>query len=175
MGETKTSKPKSLFAFRQSTFKRRGGFTLIEITIAVVILASALVILLGLQTSAIDRTIRDQNSQQAMLVSRRILSAVEAKKDELDVGEIAGNIEEVLNQLNAQDGEDVAEREALLNIENYQVRLEIELSSLPELDEQMKRILLTLSWGDPPFESLQESYQVVYFTPHTLPQPVPTP
>jgi prepilin-type N-terminal cleavage/methylation domain-containing protein len=64
-------------AKHELTSAQQGGFTFIEVLLALVILASASAILVGMQSAAISRTIRDRNAQQAMLFARRIMSSAE--------------------------------------------------------------------------------------------------
>jgi prepilin-type N-terminal cleavage/methylation domain-containing protein len=53
------------------------GFTFVEVLLALIVLASAASVLVGMQSAAISRTIRDRNAQQAMLFARRVMSAIE--------------------------------------------------------------------------------------------------
>ena len=53
------------------------GFTLVEVVIAILVLAGSLVVLLGLQSSAVTKALRDRNQLQAMLAARHIFAAVE--------------------------------------------------------------------------------------------------
>ena len=47
------------------------GFTFVEVMIALVLLASASAILVGMQSAAVHRTIRDTPAQKSMMVARR--------------------------------------------------------------------------------------------------------
>lgn len=62
------------------------GFTLIEITLAILVLAGSFTVILGLLASATQRAVRDKNSQSAMLLARRILAAIETNKDAPSTG-----------------------------------------------------------------------------------------
>jgi prepilin-type N-terminal cleavage/methylation domain-containing protein len=72
-------------AKHELTRRRQGGFTFIEVLLALVILASASAILVGMQSAAISRAIRDRNAQQAMLFARRIMSSVEILGESGDI------------------------------------------------------------------------------------------
>jgi prepilin-type N-terminal cleavage/methylation domain-containing protein len=57
--------------------KNQRGFTLLEVLIAVVIIAFAFVALLGLHARGVWMVIRDQNMTRATLVAREVISTVE--------------------------------------------------------------------------------------------------
>ena len=56
--------------------KSQNGFTLIEIMIAVLILATALVVMLGLEQYNIVRTINDQNRKLSIFSIKTILNMI---------------------------------------------------------------------------------------------------
>lgn len=135
------------------------GFTLIEIAFAILLLAGSLVVILGLQSSSIQRTIRDRNSQQAMLVAREIFAAIETAKESVPIGQDEGPVEEILRQFTPFKKMD----HSMLDTGTYlRARLNVQYWELPKLDPQaVKRIELTVSWG----EARSESISVVYFVP----------
>ena len=57
------------------------GFTFVEVMIALVLLASASAILVGMQSAAVHRTIRDTSAQKSMMVARRIMAMIETIPD----------------------------------------------------------------------------------------------
>jgi prepilin-type N-terminal cleavage/methylation domain-containing protein len=125
------------------------GFTLIEIIIAVLILASSLMILLGLQSATVRRAIQDRETQQAMLVAREIMSMIETVKDPALIQDASGTAEEVIKSVSGgaalpEDGIDPSGQ--------FNVDLAIEKVPLPIIgDDRMTRLTLTLTWeGGPP-------------------------
>jgi prepilin-type N-terminal cleavage/methylation domain-containing protein len=147
---------------------RTRGFTLMEVTVAILLLASALVILLGLQGSTIHRAVRDRHQQQAMLVARQILAAIEVNSDDLEQQDLTAPVDELLSKLLGMSGrvpgdEDEAPRyfQANLHVED----LELPVPSIdPKFAEQklgLKQVVLTIFWG----ENVESQLRVVFLVP----------
>ena len=141
------------------------AFTLIEVTFAILILAGALVTLLGLQSASIQRSVRDHNKQQAMLIARQIFSAIEtslaADKGGLDNGQISDTPDRVINEILPEYSNSTNR----LDPENrFTVTLNVGFWPIPYLKldtEAVRRIFLTIAWGN----SSADSLSVVYFVP----------
>ena len=88
--------PHSQSNCRQS---RTAGFTLIEVCLALLVLGGSMIVLLGLQSSIIGRTIRDSKKQRAMLLSRQILSAIETSNTPLVEQSTDGTFKDVLDSV----------------------------------------------------------------------------
>ncbi|MCO6431875.1 MAG: prepilin-type N-terminal cleavage/methylation domain-containing protein [Deltaproteobacteria bacterium] len=141
---------------------KQRGFTLIEVVIAVVILSTAFITLLGLQSSIMKRTLRDEEKQQAMLLARSILAAIESNVDEiqpqdetLPAGEM---IEKLLTDAapRSEEGEDVQRF-------NLLARLAVDVWGIPNLkDDAMKRIRLSIFSAEAP----EEAFEVLFFIPN---------
>lgn len=143
---------------RRST-SRQLGFTLIEVTLALLVLGGSLIVLLGLQSSIIERTLRDNRKQRAMLFSRRILSSIEVARDPLPPQKTEGSFRDVLSSVDTSSSpaEQPDPEEA-----DFKVRLEVESIGIPQMAENaMRKITLTLSWGANSADQLTS----VYFTP----------
>lgn len=127
---------------------QQGGFTLIEILIALAIMAAATVVLMGMQGSAIARTIRDRNAQQGMLLARRIMSSIESAADPNNIQ----NFENesglgALQKVGIPDPTDDTEKRA---IAPFQVTLLAEDFPLPLPNiapDGVKKVTLKVSWG----------------------------
>lgn len=143
------------------------GFTLIEMIFAVLLFAGSLTVLLGVQSSAVNRTLEDRARQQAMLTARELLAALEAREELPQDGVIVGTPQEVLRTLlDSADGEIRLEEEQANPLE---ARLSVEPWGLPGIDaEVVKRILVEVRWGP---ES-RDAVLVTYFAP--LPPPPTT-
>lgn len=129
--------------------KAQGGFTFIEVLLALLVLVSASAILVGMQSSAISRTIRDRNAQQAMLFARRVMSSIEvAGKDAPQQ-----NIENqpalsIMETYGIPQPTTDLERKA---IEPLRVTLLVEDFVLPlpnVAQDPMKKWTMRLQWGD---------------------------
>jgi len=139
----------------------QSGFTLIEITVALSLLAVSASIFIGMQGSAVRRTLRDTNAQAAMLVARRVMASIEILKDSEFM--LATNSEspvrDLLQQLNITGIGDKAESAAIDQMTASVAVDELELVLPLDRQEQMKRITLRLTWGPGADESIQLVYQ----------------
>ncbi len=140
--------------------RSNGGFTLIEVVFAVLILAGSLVVLLGLQTSSLQLTGRDKMTQQAMLYARRILSPIETSKEGIDIQDEQGSVKELMQKF--IPGDSSVDTDTTIS-PAFRARLKVEHWGIPKVNEEaMKRLTLTISWG----ESTDERFEVVYFMPN---------
>ncbi|MBX7137277.1 MAG: prepilin-type N-terminal cleavage/methylation domain-containing protein [Oligoflexia bacterium] len=146
------------------------GFTLIEITIAIVIIASAMVIFLGLQSSIVDQTLRAGEQEQAMMLARRILAKYETSDDPLNVGETVWESgKTALEDLDLFSDQD---QEQLDTLNHFHIRLTIGTQGIPQLEEDaMKRLDLVIAWGAAP----DQRFEVLYYVPNAPAEPSPKP
>jgi type II secretory pathway pseudopilin PulG len=134
------------------------GLTLIEITFAVLILAGSLVVLLGLQTSSLQRANRDKLSQQAMLKARRLIAPLESTNQALQNTTYEGTFVEVLKQIAPYDVDSRDQNSA----DPFTVRVEVKDWALPEIgDKVMKQVEVVLAWSD----SANDRLILRYFIP----------
>ena len=140
--------------------KRRAerGFTLIEITLAILVLAGSFTVILGLLASATQRAVRDKNSQSAMLLARRILAAIETNKDAPNTGVQEDQANKILVSLMPGLDENSPE---LDDTKIFNARLTTEDWPIGEDRNSVVRISLVLSWSDSPADSLY----VTFFKP----------
>ncbi|MEZ4754741.1 MAG: hypothetical protein R3A13_10620 [Bdellovibrionota bacterium] len=141
-----------------SSRKRIGsaGFTIMEIIIAILILAASLTTLLGLQSASIRRTFTDKNQQKAMLAARAILSAIEVQSSADDVQSDQGTVIQVLKNLIPLPPVEIPVQDPL-NL--FTAELIVTPAKLPGLDgDVMKQAILKVSWGETEAESLSLNY-----------------
>ena len=139
------------------------GFTLVEVALAIVILAGSLVVLLGMQSSVIEQTVRDRHRQEAMLLARRIMAGIESSEMAGPEGDKSMPGSKALEEYGRSTAENARDREAL---DMFSVRIQVSPWGIPNIDPQaLKRILLTVAWGD----SAQESLELVYFMAEEAP------
>lgn len=136
------------------------GFTLLEVALAVLILSASLVIMLGLQSSSMRRSYEDRRRQEAMLLARQVLAALESRKEPLPAFTTTGTVEDILREAyddsNAVDRDPDPQRlfEATLAVEDF---------GIPDVDDKaLKRVYLNMAWGRGPFDSIE----VYYFIPN---------
>ncbi len=141
---------------------RERGFTFIEVIIAVMLLAAATGILIGLESSAVQRLIYDRNTQQAMLAARRIMSMIEINQDDLSMAnQLQGPVLTVLTQLGAPTPDNQQERAALEAL-NASVQVAPWTPPGNNIEENsMNKVTLNIAWGPSP----DEAFTLVYFIP----------
>lgn len=140
----------------------QAGFTFIEVTIALALLAMASGVLIGMQSAAVRRTLRDTNAQAAMLAARRIMASIEVSKDsEFAVGaQNTSSVSDLLRQLNILEIGDKAsssilnDMTAAISVDELELQMPFE-----ETQEMMKKITLRISWGPGVDEALALVYQ----------------
>lgn len=139
------------------TLQRQCGLTLIELTFAVLILAGSVIVLLGLQTSALQLAAHDHNSQRAMLIARRIMAPLETTRRQLENKSYSGIFPEVLKEVAPYDTDYIDPRD-----EQLEVDLQISDWGIPDLNPQaMKQVSMTIRWGS----SKDEELGLFYFIP----------
>ena len=133
---------------------RRGnhqrGFTFVEIIIALSLLAIAAGLLIGLQSAAVQRTLRDRSAQQAMLAARRIMASIEANADKLQISDQSN---EPLPAPSAADDQQ--------ELDNLRISLQFVDWDLPLENIEnpaMRKVILTISWSDAPQDSFKIDY-----------------
>jgi Tfp pilus assembly protein PilV len=141
------------------------GFALVEVLISIMILGMSFVVLLSLQTAAVRKTIRDRNHQDAMLVARSIMSAIEIDIDRLEEQEINMPAQQMIRELIGSESneQDEAEEEFL---NKYNANLSVTKTEipvpLPNIEPiRLKKILLNLTWSENP----QDRLETVFFVP----------
>lgn len=139
-----------------------GGFTFIEVMIALSLLAISSGILIKLEGSAIESTMRDRGAQQAMLAARRIMSMVEATEKNLSISSQTDvPILTLFSQMNIPEPTSNEERQAL-----DQLRATIQIQDwnlpIPNLTGgAIQKLTLAISWSNNP----QDVFVVTYFPP----------
>lgn len=140
---------------------QQGGFTLLEVMIALMILASSGAIMIGLQSAAVNRTIRDKQAQHAMLAARTIMSVIELSGDKLPLSDQDGTpLPAVLQQLGLPAPTAEEQQRAL---ESLRVFLKIQPWSLPFdniSDNPMQKLVLAIAWGDAPTDRFVVEYLI---------------
>lgn len=137
------------------------GFTLIEVTVSIVILATSLTILLGLQASSVQRAVYDRDAQQAMLIAREILSAIDIHKNPETIGDAFGSPEEVLRDVLESSAvpEDGLDPEGKFEVD---LKLEDVELPIPNLGtDRLRRATLAVRWVGGPEEGLVIDYFLV--------------
>jgi prepilin-type N-terminal cleavage/methylation domain-containing protein len=136
------------------TYTQERGFTLIEIAIAIFLLATSLTIILSLQSSVIARSLDDRTRIQAMLAARRVLAGIESGDVEVEKTSITKPLIEYLGpQARAEDTESLKDLTLELKVEPWTVaRFE---------DLEIDKITLSLFWGP----AIEQRVTIFFFVP----------
>lgn len=125
---------------------------------AIAILGLALGTLLSLHTGYLSSAIRDKNTTRAALYAKQLMTIIETAELPPDPGTLERELFDVLKDgdlLRDDDNESELERQ----LEGWQYMRTVTQIDLPEFEDAMRRIDLTISWG----EEAREQYTVVYF------------
>lgn len=146
---------------RQRT--KESGFTLIEILIALSVMAAASVVLIGMQSAAIARAVRDRNAQQGMFLARRIMASIEAQADkpqDIPTFENEGAFG-VLQRLNIPEPTDEISKRAMAPFQITLTSSNLQIP-LPNVNQDpLKKFSLRIAWGP----GLDESFIVTHLIP----------
>jgi len=136
------------------------GFTLVEVVIALVILGGSLVVLLGLQSSLITRTLRDETQERASLLTRQLLAPLEAGLSSTDTIDTSGTFQEVYARVTkdlAQPSDlDSTDNNAMFRVSYTIVPWKIEGFD----DDLMHKVTVIVSWGENPSDRTITNYFV---------------
>ncbi|MGI6680987.1 MAG: type IV pilus modification PilV family protein [Bdellovibrionota bacterium] len=134
------------------------GFTLVEIAIAVFMLATALVVMLGLEQSNIARTINDQNRKVALGLARKVMAAIELEKVSINVDEEKD--EELIVFFSQNDIPFDEEDKDILD--KFKIKLKATSPKLIGIEQEniIKLIELKISWG----ETNREELNIIRYT-----------
>jgi len=138
------------------------GLTLIELSFAILILTGSFMVLISLHSSSVEQAIRSRNSQHAMLVARRIMAAIEASENSVDIQSREASALDILYDLMPQSPESIRTDQNDVNLNNMGARLDVQYWEMPGLEsEAVKRVMLEIFWG----ENSYDAFRIVYFIP----------
>lgn len=144
---------------RCATVEER-GFTFLEVIVALALLAVSASMLIGMEGAAVRRTIRDMNAQQAMLAARRIMASIEAinDKDFNLTSSDSRSVPELLDSLGVPPEQDQAAQGTTSALTASILVEDLQIPISAEAMEQMKKIVLTITWG-----MSRDDYITVYY------------
>jgi type II secretory pathway pseudopilin PulG len=142
--------------------KTEGGFTFIELILALALLAASMTVFIGLQAAAVQRTIRDRNVQQAMLAARRIMAAIDTNPTILEQGNIPPSLlPNLFSQLGFRVSGNVEEQELLSSLQGELI-IENWPLPVPNAEESpLRRLTVRIAWSPDPVDR----FELVYYIP----------
>lgn len=142
--------------------QRSRGFTLAEITIAVLVLSTASIVMIGLQSGSVDTSFRDERRQKALLAARAVFAALEILEDQpkdIDIEDSLINIIKKQAPLS-----ELQDWDKLSGLEPFQAHYVIQNAPLPLKaipPDELKRATLRVFWSNSPLDSIE----LYYFIP----------
>ena len=131
------------------------GFTLIEVTVAIAILALSLTTLIVLHTRYTKAYLADVSLMRAALIAREVMTAMELEKEAPEEGVKNGRVTDLL--LDIPEDTSGSSRKKELSSWHYVRR--VTNIDVQDVKDALRRVDLTIQWGDSP----SDSYSVVYF------------
>jgi prepilin-type N-terminal cleavage/methylation domain-containing protein len=143
---------------RNAEKQRNGGFTLIEILIAVVILALAVTTVSGLQSAALSGTRQSAHRVQALLIVRQIFALYDSVEPDIAEFSYEGTPSQVMQKLSQLD----SPPGSLSDVDSpYFVNVSLTPWSVENLPPgALWRLLVTVRWSNDPRDSLEVPYFV---------------
>ncbi len=138
------------------------GFTLAEITIAVLVLSAAVIVMISLQSASVDSSFRDERRQKALLAARAIFSALEIQEDPPENIDITGSLADIIKKQDALKG--LTDWNELKVLNPFQAHLTIQNAPLPIKQipqDALKKVSLQVSWSG----SSADMVELFYFIP----------
>jgi uncharacterized protein (TIGR02598 family) len=146
-----------------SKTKNNSGFTLVEVAIAVAILGIALITLIGLHSKMLDTYLEEKNRLQAALVAQYIMTNIEVLQKPPAAGTKDGDLEDHLKKLGYFSDEGLSaeddKRFAGWKFQQTVEEISLPLASQEQSEDAMRRIQITVSWG----ESVDETFSLEYY------------
>jgi prepilin-type N-terminal cleavage/methylation domain-containing protein len=138
--------------------QQNGGFTLIEILIAVVILALAVTTVSGLQSAALSGTRQSAHRVQALLIARQIFALYDSVEPDLAEFSHEGTPSQVMQRLSELE----PPPGSLSDLDSpYFVTVSLAPWSVENLPPgALWRLLVTVRWSNNPRDSLEVPYFV---------------
>lgn len=136
------------------------GFTLVEIAVAVAVLGLALTTLIGLQTRMLDTYYNEHKRIEASLYGQYVFSLIEVSGDTPEPGAKSGPLENLLDEYGFFEKDPPAFKR---NLKGWQYELVVESLDIQQLRDVLRKLTLTISWGETEDESFSLSYFVSNF------------
>lgn len=136
------------------------GFTLVEVALALFILATALTVLLSLQSSSTRKAIDERQRIAATLMARQIMAAIEVHPDKVPEGEVTGSARDILSRfVPVENSAELPDLEATLLSEKWPIP--IQSGDVLATSDVLRRLTLRVAWGD----RAEDALSIVYFYP----------
>ena len=133
------------------------GFTLLEIAVAVTLIGFFLTTLLSLQTQYLEMHYQEDHRTRAAMYAEYLMTTIDAKSSSPPIGSEEGDLVDELRDAGYFQESDIKNPER--ELKGWRYKREVVQVPVPPLEDALRRIDLSVSWG----ESAAESFSVVYF------------
>ena len=125
--------------------REQGGFTLVEIAMAVAILGLGLTTLVGIQSNYTSAFIFERQLNRAALFAEYLMGTYDIAEQAPDTGTEEGSLKSALDKAGYfQQGEDTSSFE----LENWRYERLVTNVGVPPFDDALRELRLTVSWGE---------------------------
>ena len=139
-----------------SAAKKNSGFTLVEIALAVAILGLGLTTLVSLQTAVINNYLREIKLIKASLYGQYLMTLIEVAPEAPETGTKETALEDELKEAGYFDADDF--NEVKEDFADWKVKKEINSVPVPPFEDAMRRVDLTITWGEGERDRLKLTY-----------------
>ena len=154
-----TRKRLNYLATRVRRTNSERGFTLIEISAAVVLILFAFTTLTTLQLGFVDNYIRERSMTKAALYAQYLLTPIEVANKPPDEGQSGGLLEDALRQAGYFEQLDPQSvQEEMTRIKGWMVRWTVTRQAIPPIEDALRRIDMTIIWSNHPRDQFQITY-----------------
>lgn len=146
---------------KQRRTNRSRGFTLAEVTIAVLVLSSAMIVMISLQSASLESSFRDERRQKALLAARSVFSAIEIDENPIEDIDVEAPLVELLAKRSPLDG--LSDWNQFRNLQPFRARLQIANWPIPvpNIDpDAVKRVTLRVAWSDTAADAVELYYYI---------------
>lgn len=133
------------------------GFTLVEVAVSVAIIGVAFATLITLNTRELRNYRNDQSLTQATLLAQKVMTIIEVASTPPSEGDTEKDLLDALEDAGGLDPQ--VKRRLEPKIAEWKVRTSVTAVPILEFDDVMRRVEVTVSWG----EAADEEYRIVQF------------
>jgi prepilin-type N-terminal cleavage/methylation domain-containing protein len=144
------------------TRSRRSGFTMLEIMIAISILAVAVVPSLGLNNASLSRLYQNEKEFRAILIARQVMSFFEASGRSPNPQESDGEALQIVNELGRFTTGIPYTHPNPLELDGFYIFLKVDPLQIENFpDDKLLKVSVVVSWGT----EVKDSLELIHIVP----------
>ena len=126
--------------------ERQEGFTLVEVAVAIVVLALALTTLIGYQTRLMDTYVNERNRFRATLAAQYLVTFLEIETDPPDPGDTSSELVDALRERGYFSG-DTLDTKLQDSMRDWKYTQHVSSVDYAEFQDILRRVELEVEWG----------------------------